>query len=41
MIWDLKGVPNHIKFSKNKEHARELRKQQAEAAVQEPLKEAV
>jgi stearoyl-CoA desaturase (Delta-9 desaturase) len=27
LIWDLKGVPNHIKYSKNKEHARELRKQ--------------
>ncbi len=24
LIWDLKGVPNHIKYSKNKEHAKEL-----------------
>jgi stearoyl-CoA desaturase (delta-9 desaturase) len=27
LIWDLKGVPDHIKFSKNKKHAQELRKQ--------------
>jgi stearoyl-CoA desaturase (delta-9 desaturase) len=26
LIWDLKGVPEHIKFSKNKKHAQELRK---------------
>ncbi|HNP17299.1 MAG TPA: acyl-CoA desaturase [Fulvivirga sp.] len=24
LIWDLKGVPNHIKYSKNKAHAKEL-----------------
>jgi stearoyl-CoA desaturase (Delta-9 desaturase) len=27
LIWDLKGVPNHIKYSKNKQHAIELRKE--------------
>ena len=27
LIWDLKGVPHHIKYSKNKQHAQELRKQ--------------
>ena len=27
LIWDLKEVPKHIKFSKNKQHAQELRKQ--------------
>ncbi len=27
LIWDLKGVPNHIKYSKNRKHAQELRKQ--------------
>jgi len=27
LIQDLKGVPDHIKFSKDKAHARELRKQ--------------
>jgi stearoyl-CoA desaturase (Delta-9 desaturase) len=26
LIWDLKGVPNHVKLSKNKAHAAELRK---------------
>lgn len=26
LIWDLKGVPDHIKYSKNKEEARELQK---------------
>lgn len=26
LIWDLKGVPDHIKFSKNKDHALELKK---------------
>ncbi len=30
LIWDLKEVPKHIKLSKNKAHAREL-KQEAEA----------
>lgn len=34
LIWDLKGVPNHIKYSKNKAHAQELRK-----AAQEKEKE--
>jgi stearoyl-CoA desaturase (delta-9 desaturase) len=24
LIWDLRGVPNHIKYSKNKAHAKEL-----------------
>jgi stearoyl-CoA desaturase (delta-9 desaturase) len=28
LIWDLKGVPKHIKYSRNKTHAAELRKQQ-------------
>jgi len=27
LIWDLKGVPKHIKYSKNKQHAQELRKE--------------
>jgi stearoyl-CoA desaturase (delta-9 desaturase) len=27
LIWDLKGVPDHIKFSKDKKHAQELKKQ--------------
>jgi stearoyl-CoA desaturase (delta-9 desaturase) len=27
LIWDLKGVPDHIKYSKNKKHAQELRKE--------------
>lgn len=27
LIWDLKEVPRHIKFSRNKQHAQELRKQ--------------
>lgn len=27
LIWDLKGVPDHIKFSKNKKQAQELKKQ--------------
>jgi len=31
IVWDLKGVPNHIKYSKNKAEAKELAKQ-AEAA---------
>jgi stearoyl-CoA desaturase (Delta-9 desaturase) len=31
LIWDLKGVPDHIKFSKDKKHAQELRKR-AEAS---------
>jgi stearoyl-CoA desaturase (Delta-9 desaturase) len=25
LIWDLKGVPNHIKYSKNRAHAQQLR----------------
>jgi stearoyl-CoA desaturase (delta-9 desaturase) len=29
LIWDLKEVPKHIKYSKNKEEARELRKREA------------
>ena len=27
LIWDLKGVPDHIKFSRDKQHAQELKKQ--------------
>lgn len=27
LVWDLKGVPHHIKYSKNKEHAAELRRE--------------
>jgi stearoyl-CoA desaturase (delta-9 desaturase) len=27
LIWDLKGVPDHIKYSKDKEHAHELKRQ--------------
>jgi stearoyl-CoA desaturase (Delta-9 desaturase) len=27
LIWDMKGVPNHIKYSKNRQHAVELRKE--------------
>jgi len=27
LIWDLKGVPKHIKYSKNKEHAKKLKKE--------------
>jgi stearoyl-CoA desaturase (delta-9 desaturase) len=27
LIWDLKGVPDHIKLSKNKEHAQQLRRE--------------
>lgn len=27
LIWDLKGVPKHIKLSKNRQHAQELKKQ--------------
>jgi stearoyl-CoA desaturase (delta-9 desaturase) len=30
LIWDLKGVPSHIKFSKNKTQAKELRKEYEE-----------
>lgn len=26
LIWDVKGVPNHIKYSRNRQHAQELRK---------------
>jgi stearoyl-CoA desaturase (delta-9 desaturase) len=26
LIWDLKGVPNHIKYSRNKQEAQELKK---------------
>ncbi len=33
LIWDLHGVPDHIKFSKNKEEAKELAKQ-AKAVAQ-------
>ena len=44
LIWDVKGVPNHIKYSKNRQHALELRreaeKQKASALnQQEPLQE--
>jgi Fatty-acid desaturase len=27
LIWDLKGVPDHIKYSKDKKHAQQLKKQ--------------
>lgn len=27
LIWDLKGVPKHVKYSKNKQHAQELRQE--------------
>lgn len=27
LIWDLKGVPNHIKYSRNRAHAAQLRKE--------------
>ena len=27
LIWDLQGVPKHIKYSKNKEHAKQLRQE--------------
>lgn len=27
LIWDVKGVPDHIKYSRNRQHAQELRKQ--------------
>lgn len=27
LIWDLKGVPKHVKLSKNRKHAQELKKQ--------------
>ena len=30
LIWDLKKVPKHIQYSKNKAHARELRKEMEE-----------
>jgi stearoyl-CoA desaturase (delta-9 desaturase) len=30
LIWDLKGVPKHIMYSRNKAHARELRKEMEE-----------
>ena len=33
LIWEMKGVPNHIKFSKDKQHAQELRKQYESAAT--------
>lgn len=28
LIWELKEVPNHIKYSKNKEHAKQLRQEE-------------
>jgi len=30
LIQDLKGVPKHIKFSKNKQHAQELKREMEE-----------
>lgn len=33
LVWDLRGVPPHIKYSKNKEEARELAKKAKEGAV--------
>ncbi len=42
LIWDLKGVPNHIKFSKDKQHAQELRKQyQVQGLVSQSKEEEV
>lgn len=38
LIRDLKGVPNHIKYSKNKQHAQQLKR---ELQAREPVKEAV
>jgi stearoyl-CoA desaturase (delta-9 desaturase) len=32
LVWDLKEVPHHIKYSKNKEEAKELAKRAKEAA---------
>lgn len=32
LVWDLKGVPDHIKYSKNKAEAKELAKKAKEAA---------
>jgi stearoyl-CoA desaturase (delta-9 desaturase) len=33
LIWELKGVPKHIKFSKDKRHAQELKKEYESAAA--------
>ncbi|HCX20417.1 MAG: acyl-CoA desaturase [Flammeovirgaceae bacterium] len=33
LIWDLRGVPDHIKYSKNKEEAKELAKKAKETAA--------
>ncbi len=33
LIWDLRGVPNHIKYSKNKAHAKELAQQMKQEAA--------
>jgi stearoyl-CoA desaturase (delta-9 desaturase) len=38
LIWDLKGVPKHIKYSKNKQHAQQLRR---EIQEREGVKEVV
>jgi stearoyl-CoA desaturase (Delta-9 desaturase) len=34
LIWDLRGVPNHIKHSRNKEHAKQLAKAAKEKEMQ-------
>jgi stearoyl-CoA desaturase (Delta-9 desaturase) len=39
LIWDLKGVPNHIKYSKNKQHAQQLRKEQEAKKEEKVLEE--
>jgi stearoyl-CoA desaturase (delta-9 desaturase) len=33
LIWELKGVPKHIKFSRDKQHAQELKKGYEKAAA--------
>jgi stearoyl-CoA desaturase (Delta-9 desaturase) len=39
LIWDLKGVPKHIKYSRNKQHAAQLRKELEAQKSAEPSKE--
>ena len=40
LIWDLKGVPSHIKYSRNREHARDLKKLQQQKEQRETVTEA-
>ena len=35
LIWDLRGVPTHIKYSKNKEHAKQLARKAKENKLEE------